>query len=319
MKKLIMAFVLCITIFGTNYAQEDQRNNSVNLYTFFVNVVNEQFRFPLIGFVNIAGGSHNSPQIGFINWNQNNFAGLQLSFINTTGGNMDGFQMGFVNTTVHSFTGFQMGFINTVAVEKTKGFQLGFVNTAVNGIDGAQISFINITKHLNGLQLGFINYADSIEQGIPIGFLSIVRKGGYRAIELGVSELSPFNVSFKIGVERFYTSFIFSYNPFRDGIREQIMWGAGLGTVIRLNKTFFINPEITSHNTITEASQHYTSFVPYIGYNIMSNLSIVAGPSIVWAYGDKEMERFFYNISQYSINDENKLYFGGRAGVRFSW
>jgi hypothetical protein len=303
MKNFILVFVLCIAIFRTSYAQEDQQNNSGNLYTFFVNVVGEQFRFPLFGFVNIAGGTHNSLQIGFVNWNKNNFTGLQLGFINTVSGNMDGFQMGFVNTTAHSFA----------------GFQFGFVNTGANGIDGAQISFMNSTKNLNGLQLGFINYVDSIEQGIPVGFVSIVRKGGYRAIELGGSELSPFNASFKIGVERFYTSFIVSYNPFRDGVREQIMLGAGFGTIIRLNEKFFINSETTSNNAITGNFQHYLSFVPYIGCHIISNLSVVAGPSIVWAYADKDASRIFYNISQYTINENNKLYFGARAAVRFSW
>jgi hypothetical protein len=261
MKKLVMTFVLCITIFGTNFAQEN------NVYTVFVNVVNEQFRFPLIGFVNIAGGSHSSPQIGFVNWNQNDFAGLQLGFINTVGGNMGGFQMGFVNTTTDSFT----------------GFQLGFVNTAVSGV--------------NGVQLGFINYAESIEQGIPVGFLSIVKTGGYRAIELGVSEFSPFNVSFKIGVERLYTSFIVSYNPFGDdGIREHVMLGAGFGTIIRLNETFFINPEITSYNTISDDFQSYMSFVPYIGYTMRPGLSIVAGPIIGWFYTDNDT-RFFYKMA----------------------
>jgi hypothetical protein len=288
MKKFIMTFILYGIILETNYAQENQQNNSANLYTFFVNIVNEQFRYPLFGFVNMAGGSHNAPQIGFVNWNQNNFAGLQLGFVNIAGGN-------------------------------TTGFQMGFANTAVNGIDGAQISFMNVTKHLNGLQLGFINYVDSIGQGIPVGFLSIVQKGGYRAIELGVSEFSPFNLSFKIGLERFYTSFIVSYNPFEDGVRRQIMLGAGLGTNIRLSEKFFINPEIISQNTINGSFQEYLTFVPYIGHTIISNLSIVAGPSIAWVHADKGTERIFYNISRHSINDADKLYFGARAAVRFSW
>jgi hypothetical protein len=40
---------------------------------------------------------------------------------------------------------------------------------------------------------------------------------------LGVSEISPFNLAFKIGIKKFYTSFNVAYNPFRDGIREQII------------------------------------------------------------------------------------------------
>jgi hypothetical protein len=350
MKKIIIVLVLSTSIAGLNFAQENQQNDGINLYTFFLNIINEQFRFPLIGFVNIAGGSHSLPQIGFVNWNQNNFRTLQMGFINTVGGDTEGLQLGFVNTTIKSFTGVQMGFVNTVggdteglqlgfvnttvksftgaqigfvntAVgENVGGLQLGFVNTTINKFSGAQISFVNITKHLNGLQLGFINYTDSIEKGIPIGFLSIVRNGGYKAIELGISEISPFNVSFKIGVERFYTTFIVSYNPFRESIRDQIIWGAGFGTIIPLGATFFINPELTAHNGINENFQH-TSFVPYFGYNILPNLSVVAGPSVIWAYAkeNKDMENPFYHIFEYTINDDNKLYLGTRIAIRFRW
>jgi hypothetical protein len=319
MKKIIMAFILSISIIGMNFAQENQQGNNINVYTFFVNIVNEQFKFPLIGFVNVAGGNHNLPQIGFINWNQNDFSTLQLSFVNTAGGDMSGLQLGFINTTVKSFKGVQLGFVNTVVGKEAEGLQLGFVNTSINGFNGTQISFVNITKQLNGLQFGFINYTDSIEKGTPIGFLSIVRNGGYKAIEIGTSEISPFNLSFKIGLEKFYTSFIVAYNPFNDGIREQIIWGAGFGSIFQFGERMYINPEITSHNGITENFQNYISVIPYFGYNIFSNLSIVIGPSIVWAYNEKNIEEPFYKIMEHSINDRNKLYFGARMGIRIKW
>jgi hypothetical protein len=334
MKKIIMLLVLLISFMGLTSAQENQQKSGINLYTLFVNIVNEQFRFPLIGFVNIAAGSHNLPQIGFFNWNQNDFSSLQLSFVNTVGGdmvglqtgfvntvvgNMSGVQAGFINTTVKSFKGSQVGFINTSAGEQLGGLQMGFINTSVNEINGGQISFINITKQLNGLQLGFINYNDSIESGIPIGFLSIVRNGGYKAIELGVSEISPFNVSFKIGIKQLYTSFIVSYNPFRDNIRDQIIWGVGLGSIIPIGKIFFLNPEITSHKAINENFQNYLSVIPYFRYTIIPNLSIVIGPSVTWVYGEKDIEDPFYSIKNYSINDNNKLYLGARMALRFHW
>jgi hypothetical protein len=300
MKKLILSLVLSISIGGLNFAQDGR-----NLYTLLVNVVNEEFRFPLLGAVNIAGGSHNLPQIGFVNWNQNDFATVQMGFINTAGGDMAGLQSGFVNTVAGG----------------TRGIQLGFVNTSVNRIDGAQVAFFNFTKQLNGLQLGFINYVDSIENGIPIGFLSIVRNGGYKAVELGVSEISPFNVSFKIGVERLYSSFIVSYNPFDDGIRDKIIWGVGLGSIIPIDQKFFLNPEITTHHAINERFQHYLGIVTSFGYTITSNLSVVAGPSLVWTYvdNDKGVETPFYRIAEHSIDDSNKLIVGARMAFRFRW
>jgi hypothetical protein len=309
MKKFIMILVLSLSVTGLSFSQEnnnisqENNSNSTNLYTLFFNVVNEQFKFPLVGFVNIAAGNHNSPQIGFVNWNTKDFSTVQLGFVNTAGGNMAGFQMGFVNTTAGD----------------ASGFQTGFVSTAANKLDGVQISFVNIAKQTSGLQLGFINYADSFQKGIPVGFLSIIRNGGYKAVEFGVSDVSPFNVSFKIGVEAFYTSFSVSYNPFRDGIREQIICGAGLGSIIKLGKTFFINPEITSYHATNESFQHYTAVVPYFGYKITPNLSAVAGPSIVWISTDKNTESPFYNIVKHSINDTNELYLGARTGIRLSW
>jgi hypothetical protein len=286
MKKFIMTFVLCSAIFGTNYAQEDQQNATV--YTFVVNIANEQFRYPLFGFVNVAWGSHAAPQIGFVNWNQNDFSGLQFGFVNMAGGN-------------------------------TYGLQMGFVNTTANGIEGAQISFVNVAKHLRGLQLGFVNYVDSIEQGIPLGFVSIVQKGGYRALEAGASAISPFNLSFKIGLERLYTSFVVSCNPFEEDLRRQVLFGVGIGGIIRLNEKFFINPEIVSQNVFADGFQEYASFFPAMGYAIIPQLSILAGPSITWVYAGKDRERIFYVIGKYSINDNNTLYFGTRVAVRFSW
>ncbi|MDR1183093.1 MAG: Spi family protease inhibitor [Bacteroidales bacterium] len=322
------------------YALEDEKGTNgkaatttTQLYTVFFNLVNEPFKFPLIGFVNISIGSHNLPQIGFVNWNTQNFKTVQLGFVNSAGGNMAGLQMGFVNTVVKGVNGVQMGFVNTVAEDMSgvqmgfvntvaknmSGVQMGFVNTTVNKLGGAQISFVNVAKQLTGLQFGFINYVDSIEKGVPVGFLSIVRKGGYKAIELGVSDISPFNLSFKIGVELLYTSFGVSYNPFRHGIREQIICGVGLGSIIKLGETFFINPEVISYNAINKIFQHYLSVVPSFGYKIIPSLSVALGPSIVWTYADKEVESPFYSFVKNSVDDTNVLYLGARMGIRFSW
>jgi hypothetical protein len=271
MKKWVIAVVMFITSIGGSFGQDG------SLYTFFVNIVEEQFQLPLIGFVNIAGGSHTLPQIGFINWNQDDFSTVQLGFINTVGGGMTGVQAGFIN---------------------------------IAGGDA------------EGVQLGFINYADSLN-GIPIGFLSIVRNGGYMAVELGVSERAPFHIAFKTGVEKLYTSLIVSYNPFKnpsDDTGDHIMLGGGLGSIIQLGETFYVNPEITSHIGINANARHYLSLTPYVGYAITSNLSITAGPSLTWVSNDDNgTESPFYNIIEYSIDDKNKLYVGARMSVRFRW
>jgi hypothetical protein len=324
MKRFITAAVLLAAIAGVNFSQENENTDSsseyeqnestdsspeneqkgnTNLYTFFLNIVHEQFRVPLIGFINIAGGSHSSPQIGFVNWNQNDFKTVQMGFVNTAGGNIAGTQIGFVNTALKSFT----------------GLQLGFVNTSMEKLSGAQISFANITRQMRGFQFGFINYADSIESGMPVGLISIVKKNGYRAIEIGVSERAPINFAFKIGVDAFYTTINVSYNPHEAGIREELFVGAGFGSIAPVTKRFFFNPEIMAMNGIDEYSFEYIHFVPYFGFNLTSHLNILIGPSLSWAWSDGKIREPFIAIMEHKINESNSLVFGGKIALRFHW
>ncbi|MDR0536599.1 MAG: hypothetical protein LBH04_00905 [Tannerellaceae bacterium] len=293
--------------------------DGTNIYSFFINIANESFTFPLIGFVNVSTGNSNFPQIGFVNSVVKDFKSVQTGFINTVGGNASGLQLGFVNTVAGDMKGVQCGFINTAA-KSLSGSQLGFVNTAVERLKGPQIAFVNAARRLSGLQLGFINYVDSIEKGIPVGFLSFVRKGGYNAVELGISDMALLNLSYKFGVKVFYSSLGISYNPFGNGVREQVIdGGAGFGSIIELGKNVFFNPEITSHSTIEKKSQHYISLVPGFGYNLTSASSLVFGPSLVWASADKSVRNPFYYIVKHSIDASNILYVGARIGIRFNW
>jgi len=336
MKRLYFLIVIGIVCIGLGFAQENQNENNVNLYTFFVNIVDENFRFPLIGFVNIAGGSHSLPQIGFINWNQNNFSSLQAGFVNTVGGdmkgfqagfintvngNMNGLQMGFVNTVAKSFNGAQIGFVNTVAGQNMQGLQLGFINTAANGFDGTQISFVNVAGKINGFQLGFINYAEHIENGLPFGFISIVRNGGFRAIELSINEVAPISTAFKIGVDKLYTSINVSYNPQKNEIRDSMYLGIGIGTNISINNNFFFNPEIVTTNNIRNFNQSIYSFVPSFGFNIISGLSVLVGPSITWrnTVRNNELPAPLFYLYKFDFNDRNDLLIGGRLALRFQW
>ncbi|MDR2601487.1 MAG: hypothetical protein LBC53_03420 [Spirochaetaceae bacterium] len=323
--------------FGFAFGQNNRNNNdSVNVYTFFVNVVNERFLPPLLGFVNIAHGNHYLPQIGFINWNTSDFNTLQLGFVNTigknlngaqigfvntvAGGNSNGLQLGFINTTVKNLSGAQIGFINTVANGKSNGLQLGFINTTVRNFNGAQIGFINtaVDGNSSGIQLGFINYVDSIENGVPIGFLSFVKNGGYKAIQLSAGEIAPVSFSFRTGIRKFYTSLGVSYNPFNDGIDNQIFFSFGIGSIIDINEKFFINPEIESYNSLNEYSRLYISFTPNIGYNIKENIAVLAGPSVSWDRGTNEKNSFI-NLLEYKLNADNSLIFGARIALRFQF
>jgi hypothetical protein len=312
---------------------------NTSIYSFFLNVVDESFRFPLLGFVNIAVGNFNTVQLGFVNWNTRNLTGVQAGFINTVGGNFSGVQPGFINTVGGNFLGVQAGFINTVAGD-VDGLQAGFINTTTGALDGAQIGFVNTivsggrglqmgfvntsVETLRGVQLGFLNYAESIEGGIPIGFLSIVRHGGYYALEYSFTEYLPFTLGFKIGVEKFYTTIFASANPFDE--RNNFATGVGFGSIIHINDTFFFNPELISMNVFPwendkvswENNTNLFIFVPYFGYNITRNFSASIAPSLTWANSwGSESAKPFFSIYDWELNERNNLILGARAGVRY--
>jgi len=329
MKKNICFFLLFIAINTFSFTEEKI------IYTFFLNSVPNSFPFPLIGIVNIANGNHNIAQIGFYNWNKNNFIGYQAGFINLIGKDLYGVQTGFINKSSDDAIGWQAGFINMVGLRingvqtgfvnnssgNMLGWQAGFINKSGENTVGSQIGFINITsKKMTGVQLGFLNYADSLENGIPIGFISIVRNGGYQAIEYSFSELYPINVALKLGVNKFYTSIIASYNPFIGFDINYFAIGIGFGSIFQIgNRRIFFNPEINELWRVTKSYQTFLSFAPNIGYNITDQISILLSPSITWmqTQGDEWIQKPFFQFFENKINENHSIFFGIRTGIRF--
>jgi hypothetical protein len=315
----ILFFLLGLAITTKNIAQEiNHPKKEVAIYTFFVNSVPDQFNFPLIGFVNFAKGSQKSAHIGFVNWNGKNLTGAQIGFVNTIGGNSKGAQAGFVNTCIDSISGAQVGFINTV-VKSTEGTQIGYVNTTFESTKGAQIGFVNFTKAFDGVQLGFVNIADTVQNGFPLGFISFVRKGGYKAVELSVTEMYPVNLSFKLGISKLYTKYVASYNP---RLENPFAFGLGLGSILPISNSFFFNPEIVSQSTIARRNnRQIQSLTTSLGCNLSSNLSIVAGPSLVFNYsnGDSEFNNPIYSIYSNRISETINCIIGFRFALNYEF
>jgi len=349
MRTQILTFILLLSLFSTAFAEEEptQKNDFI-LYSFIVNKVPDGCNIPMIGFVNIANGNHKSADIGFINYVNKDFTGAQVSFINTVGGNCKGAQIGFVNTTVKDNVGPQVGFINTTMKEfsgaqvgfvnstfkkatniqvgfvntcadSLKGAQIGFVNTSLKKTNAPQVGFINTATRLKGFQLGFVNLADTIECGFPVGFLSIVKKGGYHAIELSVSEMYPINLSYKIGVSKLYTSFVFSYNPANE---KQVAIGAGLGSLLPIGKKISFNPEFLSQTLFFDDFEQISSFTANIGYSLNSHFTLFAGPSVVWQYGlhdPKDLNKPFFAFVKEQLSNKGNLISGARFSVRYKF
>lgn len=179
MKKLFI--VLAVLMFGNSsliFAQKDANpnENRTVVYTFFINVVPDNFKFPLIGFANYVHGDHNNVQAGFINSAKGKTKGAQLGYINTSIGGIDGYQGAFINVSGNDLNGVQTGFVNTVA-GKTNGAQFGFVNVSANDVDGAQFGFVNASAgNVDGIQTAYVNAAADSLDGIQVGLVNVTGK-----------------------------------------------------------------------------------------------------------------------------------------------
>jgi len=290
MKKL--SLVILITLFcNTLHAQNDSIDvkQDVVIYSFFYNMVPDRFNFPLIGFVNLAMGNHQGLQVGFVNTNFKNFSGAQI---------------GFVNTVMQEVTGLQVGLVNTTFSEKT-GYQIGLVNT--------------VKKIMKGSQIGLVNYADTVT-GVPIGIVSIVKRGGYKAVEISTNEYYPINLSFKIGVPKLYSFIQFGYNPDFD---RNFASGFGFGSLALIGKNFYFNPEISLLNSINSKnySHRFLAFAGNFRYNLNSRFQVAAGPSLVWEHSGQSGKLFdpVYSIINNKIDDKNRLVIGARAALSFDF
>jgi len=303
---MMIIIVLTTTYFSPyDYGQDTGRSEKKPIiYTGIVNIVPDQFNFPLIGFINLANGSHNSSHIGFINVNEKDFTGVQVSFVNTVGGEVKGTQIGFVDVCDDPLTGLQLGFVN-VAGKRTHGAQIGFVNT---------------TSSIKGLQLGFVNVTDTLDKGIPLGFVSIVKVGGYRALEFSLTEMFPVNLSFKIGIKKLYSFFTASYNP---DWGKEFAAGIGLGSILSLNESIYFNPELSVQSPIVNENpnnRQIVSFAANMGYCVSKKVNLAIGPSVVWNHAGNpdDLEPPFFSVYRYEIDDSNDLIVGLRIALRYN-
>jgi hypothetical protein len=201
-----------------------------------MNVVgNELYGFQGAGFGNVVGGK---------------MTGIQgAGFMNVTGGAVMGLQgAGFVNVAGTFEHGVQGAGFGNVAGGGTVNLQgAGFFNVA-DEVNGAQLAgFFNRAGYVKGLQAaGFLNVCDSID-GVPIALISIVRKNGYRSLEIAASETQYAELSFRIGIDKLYTIYSFG-KPF--GETSRWMYGGGLGTTIGLGVNSALNLEAMAYQEL---------------------------------------------------------------------
>jgi len=265
----------------------------------------------LSGFLNANGNSYTGVQMaGFANVN-NRFQGLQLSGFLNANRNAEKAMMyagflnvnnvvdktvelaGFANISFKGTSIAQLSGFGNVA-QDVKGVQgSGFFNVArdIQGVQGA--GFINVARKVRGVQAsGFINICDSID-GIPVGVISIVLINGYRNFEVSTSEWSPVQLTYRMGVEKFYNIYTLSK---LDGTWDRYALGFGFGHNRQIFKKTDLNIELVNHREIVvqpdvfrifhERENNLSQLKIGIRRNLFSNIWLNVGPTLnmSWAY-----------------------------------
>jgi hypothetical protein len=318
------------------------------------------------GFFNLVKHDVRGAQFaGFMNLNGGNMQGGQFSgFLNTAAGEVRGIQgAGFANLATGYTEGVQLsGFINLVANDaraiQAAGFGnftsgdmegaqfasfmnysgdvnvqiAGFMNVSCGDVQGLQASgFLNVARNVQGAQLGVFNVADSVS-GVPIGLLSIVRKNGYRKLEVWGSETLHANIALKIGVEKFYNIFAFG-SQFAD---NDIRWGLGYGAGTQINLTssdhlnldlismqiqedgnyWFEEDKLNLLNTFRVAYHH--QFGEYFGLFIAPTFNVMVSQRQNTLDGEIGSGIAPWTISDKTYDNTNvQMWPGFHAGLRF--
>ena len=209
--------------------------------------------------------------------------GIQFAGIsNTVNGSVTGAQFaGISNTTNGDVNGMQAAGISNINNGDFLGLQIaGISNVTTGKLNGAQIGLINTARTINGCQFGLINVAENFEKGVPIGLISFV-KDGYHAIELSANEAIYANLSLKLGVEKFYTSFKGGYTS---GASDQYFtYGMGVGSMFPVTEKTRVGLELSSNHIVE------STFSPRLNllnradftfrYRLGEYLEFSAGPS----------------------------------------
>jgi hypothetical protein len=158
--------------------------------------------------------------------------------VNISGGQSDGGQVAGLANISQDINGAQIA---------------GFLNKA-RQVNGAQIGgFLNRARYVKGTQIGFINIADSMA-GVPIGLISIVKKNGYRRLELYHADDFDANLTYKIGVPHFYN--LVALAAELEGAKRW-GYGAGFGAEWTLLKALHLNTDLMSYYVVEDSYENF--------------------------------------------------------------
>lgn len=295
---------------------------------------------------------------GISNYTHKNSLGLQVAGIaNTTLGNSDGIMVaGIANTTIGASRGIQVAGISNSTIDSSMGvyvsgisnfsggdmigtqvstvnvalgdytgLQLSTVNLAGKKMIGSQIGVVNVANEFKGFQLGVVNVINKSDGAIPIGVVSFVHNG-YFAFELSASEVHFANLSYKMGVEKFYNIYNLAYqNNIGD---NSIAFGYGFGTMHSVAKRSKVSVEALCSQSFYNDDDIAINMLNTlrVKYNVelTKHISINAGPSYnVYVTGSKmDASQDLINHPKALVSHQGRYadvaqWFGFSTGVAF--
>jgi hypothetical protein len=337
MKKLKGLTVLFMTIGFSlqSYAQDEKAGQVTFIYpvgTAGTNSVNYSNKFSL-NIIDGVNGGVNGFELGSVaNINKGYVHGVQISGVcNYTTGNSDGViisgaanisQGNLGSTGLSGVANYSGGNSNGVAIsgaaniimEKSngamiagavnysgshKGLQLSPFNIAVKKANGSQIGVVNIAGNAKGVQFGVFNICNNPDSIIPFGIFNVV-KNGYYAFELSTNELFLSSLSFKMGIEKFYTIFRAGIGAFNS--ENNFSTGMGFGSIISIKNKHKLNLELICDNLHYDKKWNgdninlLNQFNLNYQYQINDRLAVKGGPGIKVYVTDQKVNGKFNTI-----------------------
>jgi hypothetical protein len=289
--------------------------------------VNHQYHLSVGLFSERVGGILGLEVSSFYSENLSSMVGSQLSgLINVAKKDANGAQVAGLVSSAGSIKGSQLSGLYNMS-GKTRGAQVaGLVNVA-SEMKGVQLSGIyNKAGKVRGVQIGLINFADSIDGGASVGLINIVKKGGYRTIEIAGADYMNIGVSFKSGTRKIYSIVSAGYNFTPESL---LVYGLGIGRVIEISNNGVFTPELTWYsysdtNFKNAGIAHATHLRLGLSRKVSEKMMVSIVPSIYVSVKDRKDDTSGLKtntISPFStkINSDNRVEFGFglSAGISF--
>ena len=240
--------------------------------------------FSLNALIGVNGGVSGVEIGGITNFNRGDVFGIQLAGIgNFNFGKTTGLMLaGIVNISTDETKAIQLSGIYNASAKTSAGIQMAVINTASGDYKGLQAGVINSAKKIHGVQIGVINVIEDGEKAIPIGLINIV-KNGYYALDLTSNESLLLNLSFKMGVENFYTILRISGSTY---LKEAVYSaGIGFGGNIPLTERSRIAIDLTTNNLeysnlpVWNGINSLNKLELMYKFNLTEKIAVMAGPS----------------------------------------